>query len=147
GPSPRDSGWSSLRQSNALRDGEIDLEAFATSDASLKDHLLDQLHLAVTDPGDRLIGQFLIDSVDEAGYLTADLPTIAEKLGTTIEHIESVLSRLQTFDPPGVLARSLAECLALQLRDQGRYAPWMAGLLDHLDLVARHDLPALRKAL
>ena len=143
----RDSGWSSLRQSSTFGDGEIDLEAFAASDFTLKDHLLDQLHLAITDPGDRLIGQFLVDSVDEAGYLTVDLAGIAEKLGTTTEHVEGVLARLQTFDPPGVLARSLSECLALQLKEQGRYDPWMAGLLDHLDLVARHNLPALRKTL
>lgn len=147
GPGLRDSGWSSLRRSNTLSDGEIDVEAFAAPEVTLKNHLLDQLHLAFSEPGDRLVGQFLIDSVDEAGYLTADLATIAEKLGTTAEHVESVLSRLQTFDPPGVLARSLSECLALQLKEQGRYDPWMAGLLDHLDLVAGHKLPALRKVL
>lgn len=143
-----DSGWASLRQRNHTggEDG-VDLEDFATSDVSLKDHLTGQLNLNIGDQVDRLIGQFLIDMVDESGYLVGELSAVADKLGTSAERVEAVLARLQTFDPPGVFARTLAECLALQLKDQNRYDPLIAGLLDNLELLAAHNLPALRRIL
>lgn len=146
GPDLRDSGWASLRPSNGAADGDMDLEALATGDVTLKDYLHSQLSLALTSPSDRLIGQFLIDMVDDAGYLTGELETVADRLGTTPEHVEAILATLQTFDPPGVFARSLAESLALQLKDRGRYDPCIAGLLDNLELLADHNLHALRKA-
>jgi RNA polymerase sigma-54 factor len=92
-----------------------------------------------------MIGQYLVDLVDETGYLTGDLETAAEKLGTGIAEIEAVLGILQKFDPPGVFARDLAECLAIQLREQDRFDPAMAGLIAHLDLLARRDFAALKK--
>lgn len=148
GPDMADSGWASLRQRNHSGfDDDSDLESLLTSDETLKDHLTAQLNLGCTDPADRMIGQFLIDAVDEAGYLPADLQGIADRLGTSTAHIENVLARVQTFDPPGVFARSLAECLALQLKDQNRYDPQIAALLDNLDLLAARNLPALRKAI
>ncbi|MCL4767321.1 MAG: RNA polymerase factor sigma-54 [Hyphomicrobiaceae bacterium] len=146
GPGLGDSGWASLRQRSHAGDGEADLEAFAAADVSLKDHLLGQLPLALHDAADRLIGQFLIDMVDESGYLTADLAIVSDMLGASAERVEAVLARMQTFDPPGVLARDLAECLALQLKDQNRYDPQIAALLDNLGLLAQHNLPALRRA-
>jgi len=145
GSSYQESGWASLRQSRTSGDDDIDFEAIAASDLTLKDHLRTQLPFAVTEPADRLIGQFLIEMVDEAGYLTGDLETVARKLGTTIAHVERALSALQTLDPPGVFARNLAECLALQLKDKNRYDPYIARLLDNLDLLATHNLAALRK--
>ncbi len=66
--------------------------------------------------------------VDEAGYLHADLEQLASKLGAPLGMVERVLATLQTFDPPGVFARSLAECLALQLKEQNRYDPQIARL-------------------
>lgn len=146
GPELRDGAWASLRLRSHNGSGEFDLESFATSDISLKDHLLEQLPLAFENPADRLIGQFLIDMVDEAGYLSGELTAVAAKLGANIQRVEAVLSQLQTFDPPGVFARNLAECLALQLKDQNRYDPQIAALLDNLELLAAHNLPALRRA-
>ena len=146
GPDLGDSAWASLRQRTPSTDGDFDVEAFATPDVSLKDHLLDQLPLTLVDPVDRLIGQFLIDMIDEAGYLTGELSGVADKLGTTQERVEAVLAQLQTCDPAGVFARNLAECLALQLKDQNRYDPLIACLLDNLELLAAHNLVALRKA-
>ncbi len=146
GPELADSGWASLRQRNHSGfEDDVDLEAFATADISLKDHLTGQLNLALTDPIDRLIGQFLIDMVDEAGYLTGSLDAVADRLGTSTDRIEAVLSTLQTFDPPGVCARSLGECLGLQLKDQNRYDPQIAAVIDNLELLASHNLPALRR--
>ncbi|MFX9020022.1 hypothetical protein ABTN35_20455, partial [Acinetobacter baumannii] len=85
--------------------------------------LTEQLTLAFEDAADLMIGQHLIDLVDDAGYLTSDLAGIAERLGTEVAHIERVLSVLQTFDPAGVCARTLGECLALQLKEQNRFDP------------------------
>jgi RNA polymerase sigma-54 factor len=92
-----------------------------------------------------MIGHYLAGLVDESGYLTGDLAAVAERLGTGIAEIEAVLAILQTFDPPGICARDLAECLALQLKERNRYDPAMAALIGRLDLVARRDLAALKK--
>ena len=101
--------------------------------------------LAISDPAGRMIGQYLIDMVDEAGYLTGDLDTVAEKLGAPRSDVELVLAVLQTFDPPGVCARNLTECLAIQLKDRDRFDPAMQTLVEHLDLLAKRDLAALRR--
>ncbi len=92
-----------------------------------------------------MIGLHLIDLIDEAGYLGGDLTEVAERLGCPLEQVEAVLARLQQFDPPGIFARSLKECLALQLSEANRLDPAMQALLDHLDLVAQVDFPALIK--
>jgi RNA polymerase sigma-54 factor len=142
-----DSGWASLRQrTGSFSDDDINPEAFVSSEPSLRDHLNEQLPLAFTDQVQRLIGHHLIDMVDEAGYLQADLEQLASKLGAPLGMVERVLATLQTFDPPGVFARSLAECLALQLREQNRYDPQIAALLDNLHLLAAHNFTALKKA-
>ncbi|MGO4681985.1 RNA polymerase factor sigma-54 [Hyphomicrobium sp. 2TAF46] len=128
-------------------DGDNDLEDFVANQISLRDHLSSQLPLTVSDPVERLIGQHLIDLVDEAGYIPENLEALAQRLGAPLELVESVLGKLQTFDPPGIFARSLAECLALQLKDQNRYDPLMAQLLAHLDLLASRNIPALKRAI
>jgi RNA polymerase sigma-54 factor len=128
------------------RDGEdYNLEAFVSAETTLADWLREQLTLAIADPVQRMIGQYLIDLVDEAGYLTGDLAAPAEKLGTGVAEIEAVLRVLQTFDPPGVCARDLADCLAIQLKERDRYDPAMEALVTRLDLLARRDFSALKK--
>jgi len=140
------SGWAALRQRAGSFNGEdINPEAFVSSDVSLRDHLSEQLPLVTRDHVERLIGQYLIDMVDEAGYLQAELDQLAAKLGAPLSLVEKVLGLMQTLDPPGVFARSLAECLALQLKDQNRYDPQIAALLDNLNLLAAHNMTALRK--
>jgi RNA polymerase sigma-54 factor len=125
--------------------GDYNLEAFVTAEETLASHLADQLLLAIHDPVRRMIGQHLIDLVDEAGYLTGDLPAVAEKLGAPLAEVEAVLAVIQTFDPSGVAARNLAECLAIQLKERDRYDPAMQTLVAHLDLLAKRDLTGLRK--
>jgi RNA polymerase sigma-54 factor len=147
-PDGADSGWAALRQRASAFNGEdINPEAFVTSEPSLRDHLSEQLPLALHDHVERLIGQHLVDMVDEAGYLHADLDQLAQKLGAPVELVEKVLATLQTLDPVGVFARSLGECLALQLKDQNRYDPQIAALLDNLELLAAHNMTALRKVI
>src|SRR5260221_1865776 len=92
-----------------------------------------------------MIGQYLIDLVDEAGYLNGDLAAVAEKLGAPLAEVESVLAILQGFDPPGVCARNLTECLAIQLKEHDRFDPAMQTMVEHLGLLAKRDLAALRK--
>jgi RNA polymerase sigma-54 factor len=126
-------------------DGEYNLEAFVSAERTLADHLAEQLVLAVVDPGRRLIGQYLIDLVDEAGYLTGDLAQVVDKLGARRHEVEAMLAILQTFDPPGVCARTLTECLSIQLRERNRFDPAMQALVAHLDLLAKRDIPGLKK--
>ncbi len=127
-------------------DGEsANLESYLAARLSLKDHLLEQLPLALADPADRLIGHALIDSIDDAGYLTDPLEDLAGRLGAPLKRVERVLTAVQTLDPAGVGARNLGECLAIQLRDLNRFDPAMATLVGHLDLVAKRDTGALKK--
>ena len=82
--------------------------------------------------------------VNEAGYLTGDISDIARTLGTSREHVARVLETLKTFDPVGVFAADLQECLALQLSERNRLDPAMATLIANLNLVARRDFAALK---
>ncbi|KQV08778.1 RNA polymerase factor sigma-54 [Devosia sp. Root105] len=128
-------------------DGEAaDIDQFVAARPTLSDHLAAQAGLITADPAERLIAQFLIDSLSEAGYLAVELETVAEQLGAPVETIEAVLLKLQGCDPVGVFARDVRECLALQLREKDRLDPLMLRLLDNLELVAQHDLAALARA-
>jgi len=131
--------------SGGREDGDYNLEAFVSAEATLADHLGDQLVLAIADPVRRMIGRNLIDLVDEAGYLVGDLAAVAERLGAPQSEIDAVLAILQAFDPPGVCARNLSECLAIQLKEHDRFDPAMQALVGHLDLVARRDFSGLRR--
>ena len=143
----KDSGWSTLSQGQrADGDEESNLEAYVAEERTLRNHLTDQLMLAFADPARRLIGQHLIDMTDEAGYLRGDLDALAELLGAPLELIEEVLCVMQGFEPCGVLARDLRECLTLQLKEQDRCDPAMAALIENLHLLAAHDLVALKRA-
>jgi RNA polymerase sigma-54 factor len=131
--------------SSRREDGDYNLEAFVSAETTLADHLAEQLTLAVADPARRMIGQYLIDMVDEAGYLSGDLSVVADKLGAPQSEIDAVLAIVQGFDPAGVCARNLTECLSIQLRERNRFDPAMAALIGHLDLLAKRDLAALRR--
>src|SRR5918996_3695233 len=123
-----------------------DLEARLSQPRNLRDHLIEQLHLDLPAGAERLIGLNLIDLVDDAGYVREPLQEVAARLGCSLAAVESVLERLQQFDPPGVFARSLKECLALQLREANRLDPAIAALLEHLELLAEVDLATLARA-
>lgn len=141
---PALSDWSSVGP-GGRDDSGYSLEAFATAEPTLADHLAEQLLLATGDPAVRLIGHYLLDLVNEAGYLTGDLAEVADKLGAPLEKVESVLALLQTFSPPGVCARNLSECLAIQLKERDRFDPAMEALVARLDLVAKRDFAELRR--
>jgi RNA polymerase sigma-54 factor len=93
----------------------------------------------------RRIGEHLIHTLDEAGYLTEDPAEIAARLKVSPADVAAALELIRTFEPSGVGARNLAECLGIQLKERDRLDPAMQALLDHLPLVARQDFAALRK--
>jgi RNA polymerase sigma-54 factor len=135
--------WSTVKSGQRFEGDEDSLESTLAGGGTLKDHLLDQLAIAALSAEKRLICVTLIDAIDEAGYLRADLAEIAERLGTGLDTVEQVLKVLQGFDPIGVAARDLAECLGLQLKAKDRLDPAMAAMLTRLDLLARRDTQQL----
>src|SRR5258707_6418880 len=147
GPAAEDAAPSAYSEwgGGASNDDSYNLEAFVAAEITLGSHLAEQLAVAFTAPAKRMSGQYLIDLVDEAGYLPPDLGQAAERLGASPQDVEAVLAALQKFDPPGVCARNLSECLAIQLREQNRYDPAMQALVEHLDLLAKRDIASLRK--
>jgi RNA polymerase sigma-54 factor len=137
--------WQAAPTRATVSSDDYNLEAFVAGEKSLADHLAEQFGVATADPAIRLVGQAIIAEIDEAGYFRADIAEIADRLGASLEVAEAALVLVQNFDPVGVGARDLAECLAIQLREQDRYDPAMAALIGNLDLVARHDHAALMR--
>lgn len=146
-PLPVQAGQSGSSSRAGGGDAELkpDLEATLARAMSLAEYLEAQLDLTLADPRRQDIGRHLIHSLNEAGYLTDDPVDIAGRLSAPPEEIEAVLQVIQGFDPPGVGARNLAECLTIQLRERDRLDPAMEALLDRLDLVARQDFAALKR--
>ena len=134
--------WSTAGSGQQSSD-DFDYTANLSSDVTLAEHLHFQLNFAGLSDVDRLIAARLIDETDEAGYLRAPLDEVAKSLGADIANVEAVLGVCQGFDPTGVMARSIPECLGLQLKDRGRLDPAMQAMLDNLHLVAKHDIKAL----
>jgi RNA polymerase sigma-54 factor len=136
----------------AGRAGGADFEADARSldqrlseRVTLRQHLLEQLQMDIRDPVERMIGVHLIEMLDESGYLTGELDQVARALDCDLSRVEATLVAVQCFDPPGICARDLRECLALQLADRDRLDPAMEAMLEHLQLVAKRDFAALRR--
>ncbi|MEC7118478.1 MAG: RNA polymerase factor sigma-54, partial [Pseudomonadota bacterium] len=127
---PVDTQWDDVfsHQSTALATPEFEeREDNRCAQETVVDHLLWQLNLSPFSPVDRLVAECIIDGIDERGYLIADMAELLQAVNQQLEQFESiepveldelevVLKRIQHFDPAGVAARDLAECLALQLR-------------------------------
>jgi RNA polymerase sigma-54 factor len=139
---PASSGQAASAGHSELKPEMGDVLAQATS---LSEHLEAQLDLATADLTLRTIGEHLIHNLDEAGYFTEDLVEFSARLRVAPEEAEAALRLIQSFEPPGVGARDLAECLGIQLRERDRLDPAMQALLAHLYLVARQDFVGLRK--
>jgi len=138
--------WSKAGRGGGFEgDGEA-LETGLTAEKTLNEHLHDQLSASGLTGPEAAAAMVLIDAVDEGGYLRAELAEVADRLGCEVELLERVLAVLQGFEPVGVCARDVAECLAIQLKDRNRYDPAMAALLDNLPLLARRDMAALKRA-
>lgn len=140
-----DAGTASIGSggSRSFEDGEMSLENTLSRQVTLREHLHEQMLMAFDDPKERMIGGLMIEMLDEAGYLRLDLGVLAERLGAHKEQVADILDRLQQFDPPGIFAGSLAECLSLQLDEQGKLDAPMEILLKNLPLLAAHDYDTL----
>lgn len=136
--------WSGANKGGSFDGGDYDAAANSSREKSLAEHLHDQLSLAGADPVTRLIAAHLIDLADDDGYMRSDLDEVAERLGVKTGNVAAALDMIQGFEPAGIMARDLSECLALQLKDRNRLDPAMAKLLDHLDRLAKHDYAALQ---
>ena len=138
--------WKSMPGSDGghASDG-YDLDDFAARAPTLRDHVAEQIAFAFFDPAERLIATELADQLDAAGYVTGELDETTERLGAEPDRVDAVLARLQEFEPAGIFARSLSECLALQLARKDRLDPAMAALVSNLELLARRDFAALTR--
>ena len=137
--------WSKAGRGGSFDGDENGEGRLGAHEPTLHEFLTGQLGGAGLAGPDLLIAQILIDAVDEGGYLRADLAEVAERLGCEIAVCERVLKTLQTLEPTGAFARDVRECLMLQLIERDRCDPAMQALLDNLDLLARRDMPALRR--
>jgi RNA polymerase sigma-54 factor len=147
GPSDGDQ-WGSLGRTSSggshdFSSDDRGIDDLAETRRSLRDHLGEQLRLSIHDPVDRIIGAHLIALLCPAGRLTAEPAAIATAMNLPLERIEAVRARMMRFDPVGLFARDLKECLAAQLAERDRLDPAMAALLDNLDLLARREMRRL----
>ena len=155
-----DEGWGEQSVGSAEApwnsdDDERQQEFADAAGQSLQDHLLWQLELAKLEPREFAIARAIIDSISDDGYLTEPLDEIANTLRPEIEcgaaEVESVLAGVQALDPPGVGARSVGECIELQLRQLDPATPGFNTAIEiarhHLELVAERELSLLRREL
>lgn len=139
------SSWKSGSTGSGAISEDLDIVELAAAALTLRDHVGQQIALSGLDPVANSIAWDMADSIDDAGYLRADIGETAERLGVDEAEVEAVLAVCQGFEPPGLFARDLAECLALQLKARDRFDPAMAALIENLELLARRDFVALRQ--
>lgn len=138
--------WKSLRNTTNNPPGNgPSLDEFATLPETLHDHVARQIALTAFTPQERLIAGQLAADLEDTGYLRANLLELAESLNVREADVERVLGTLQQFDPPGIFARTLRECLEIQLRQRDRFDPAMAALVANLEMLARRDFQALKQ--
>jgi RNA polymerase sigma-54 factor len=136
--------WKSMPGANSTE--AYDLDDFVASKPSLRDHIGQQLPFTISSPQERLIADALLDHLDETGYIATDaVPEISSRLGKVERDVERVLHTLQSLDPPGIFARSLSECLSIQLAQKDRLDPAMKAFVSNLELLAKRDFASLKK--
>jgi RNA polymerase sigma-54 factor len=138
--------WSSVSGSRRMLSDEYDPLANAQEEVTLHQHLSAQLALATRDPVQTMIGAHLIDLIDDGGYLREDTDAVAARLGCEGIEVRRALRLIQGFEPSGVGARNLEECLRLQLREKGQLTSEMGLFLENIHYMGTHDLPSLRRA-
>jgi len=134
-----DGVWTGHRGGGTFEDDDRDIEDYAVAGQTLREELAQQLRLTFSDPVERLIGAHLIALLEPSGRLAADPVAVAAALGTDPARVEAVRAHMMRFEPTGMFARDLKECLAVQLAERNRLDPAMQTLLDNLDLLARRD--------
>ena len=139
--SPSDGGGGGAGSGFEALDSGI--EDLAEGRATLREYLGEQVRLTFRDPVDRMIGATLLALLEPTGRLAVASEALARTLGIDVERVERVRALMMRFDPIGMFAYDLRECLAVQLAEKNRLDPAMVALLDNLDLVARRDTKRL----
>ncbi len=128
---------------SGFEDDDRSIDDFAEQTTTLREHLGEQLRLSFNDATARLIGATLIAVLEPTGRIAVTPEALAHALGASVEKVEEVRARMMRFDPTGIFARDLKECLAVQLAEKNRLDPAMQALLDNLELLARRDMRGL----
>ena len=142
----RTNEWANASSGRGFSGEDRAFDETLSSEVSLAEHLTEQLKVATRDPAQLFLGAYLIDLIDEAGYLRDSLEEIAGRLGAQLSDVEAVHAIITAFDPSGVGARDLKECLKLQLIDRNRFDPAMRAFIENIELMAKGDLKALMAA-
>ncbi len=137
--------WTKTDRNGAFDIDDEGIEGRLSRAQTLAEHLAGQAAIAGFSASERIIAEAFIACVDEGGYLRADVDDVADRLGCAPDTALAVLRTLQGFEPTGVFARDVRECLWLQLKDRNRCDPAMETLLDNLEMLARRDLAGLRR--
>jgi RNA polymerase sigma-54 factor len=125
-----------------------DFETYTARRQTLTDHLLGQLLTAPLTDEEQRIGSLIAGSLNKDGYLTVSVDRIAEMSNCTVEKVDRVLSLMQGFDPPGVCARDLRECLLLQIRKSAAKNPLAIDIIaNHLEQLGKKDYRSISRAL
>ncbi|RDC60961.1 RNA polymerase sigma-54 factor [Alteripontixanthobacter maritimus] len=140
-----DADWSSAASGGGAPGEAMDFGNVGEAAPTLADHLEAQIGPAARDAREAFVARHIIGLLDEAGYLTTDLRSVAADLDIALAETERALELVQSLDPTGVGARTLSECLALQAKEADRYDPCMARLIDNLELVAKGDVNRLKR--
>ena len=141
-------GWSDYNTSKSNRDNDDVFDYFEqrlSKEKSLYDIIDEQISLNFNNPGDKIIAKILSEHLDRAGYFRGNIEEIAQKIKIPSERAQRVLKKLQTFEPSGIFASSLAECLKIQLIDRNELTYELEALLDNLELLAERKLKELAK--
>lgn len=121
------------------------IEGASAREQTLREYLLEQIRLDIADPMHQLVAEKLTDMLDDAGYLREDTAALEQTLGITHAEMEEVIRLLQRLEPAGVFARSLKECLRLQLMEMDRFDPVMETFLEHMELMGQGDIAGLKR--
>ena len=132
-----------VKSSNS--DNNYDFLANIAAERSLKDHITQKINIEISNPTEKLIAFYLLDSLQSSGYIKFEINEVTKNLKCSERLIEQVLSTLQTFDPAGIFARNIKECLKLQLRDNNLENEQFSIMIDNLELIASGDLKKLAK--
>lgn len=131
-----------------VNDQEYNQENYVKDSITLKEHLQFQLHISVVKPKYKKIGEYIIECIDNNGYLTVDIEEIAQILNEKLSDVENILYLIQSFDPSGVGARNLRECLSIQLKQMNYWDERMKKIIyNHLEDLANNRFQRISKKL
>jgi len=124
-------------------DGDMEFDRTLEGEVDFRQKLIQDFFLDVEETSKRILGVYMIDFLDDAGYFIGDIHDIATNFGCDYQDVEDILHSLQRLEPAGIFARSLSECLCLQLEDKGRLDPCIFTLISNLELLGMNKYDIL----